>query len=157
MASGTILLVSLSPMLREAFEFHAAQCGFASLHAEDETPSLANRASLRLCVVEISGEEEDGYARVKALSKKVGQVPIVVLTPNLRAAAGARLTHLGVADVADLPAPSRDIVAQAFRHIASATGPSETEPIAGESHAIRAIRQRVADVARTPSTVLLLG
>ncbi|MCZ6715166.1 MAG: sigma-54 dependent transcriptional regulator [Deltaproteobacteria bacterium] len=157
MPNGTILLVGLSPMLTEAFEFHAAECGFAALYAEGEIPSLANPASLRLCVIEVRGDERDSYARVKALSKKVRPAPIVVLTPSLRAAAGARLTHLGVAEVVDLPAASRDIVAQAFRHIASASGPSETEPITGESHAIRAIRQRVADVARTPSTVLLLG
>ncbi len=157
MANGTILLVGLSPMMREAFELHAAQCGLDALHVEDGIPFPANPASLRLCVVEVRGEEEDSHARVRALSKKVGPAPIVVLAPKLRASAVVRLIRLGVADVADLPAPTEDIVARAFRCITPPGGPSETEPIAGESPAIRAIRQRVADVAKTPSTVLLLG
>jgi len=157
MANGTILLVGLSPSLQETFDFHAAQCGLGVLHAEDEVPFLANPAGLRLCVVEAHGGDENCYGRVKALSKKLGASPIVILTSSLRASTVVRLVGLGVVDVVDLPSPGEDVIAQAFRHIADLEVGAETELISGESPAMRAIRRRVADVARMRSTVLLLG
>jgi len=157
MADGTILLVGLSPSLHDAFGIYAAHCGIAVVHAEEEIPFFANPSELRLCVIEAHGSDDDAYDRIRAQSKKVGASPIVVLARGLRASTGARLERLGIADVFDLPAAAEDVVALTFQHIASSEGSTGTDAIAGESSAMRAIRQRVRVVAQTRSTVLLLG
>jgi DNA-binding NtrC family response regulator len=156
-ANRTILLVTVSPLVRETFRSHARRCTLTVLEAEGEVTFSPSLAEVLLCVIEAGGAEENIYDRVKSLLKAVKPSPVVVLARDLKASMVVRLVRLGVVDVIDLPKPADDIFAQALQHIADPNGPIGGEAITGEGEAMQTVRRQAGAVAATRSTVLLVG
>ncbi|MFQ5514077.1 MAG: sigma-54 interaction domain-containing protein [Myxococcota bacterium] len=157
MSERSVLLVGLSPLIGEAFHARAGRAGLRVHRMENELASAPGRAALVLCVLEARGDEDAIYERVRAVLKGIRPVPLVLLVREVRPATVVRLIRMGVADVIGLSRPTEDLVSMAFENLAETGVASGTEAIGGESEAMHEVRREVSAVARTRSTVLLIG
>jgi two-component system NtrC family response regulator len=157
MANRAILLVDVSPSTQEAFELRARRFGVPVIETQGEIVCSENLANVVLCVIEVCGPNENILDRVRSVLKTVRPSPVVVIGRDLRASMGAKLAHLGIACVIDLPRSSEDMLAEAFQHIGDPSEALGGNLIIGEGEAMRAVRREVTAVAKTRSTVLIIG
>ena len=110
-----ILLVDVKAPYDEALVSWCRTNAAEPVQITGEIPSLSRHFGFALCVFALSGQNEDGYERVRALAKMLRICPIVVLAENTGIELAIRLIRLGVTEVLEVPASVEDVVASACR------------------------------------------
>ena len=157
MGTPSVLLVDVNAPYDEALVSWCRANDVEPVQITGEIPSLSRHFGFALCVFALSGQNEEGYERVRALAKMLRICPIVVLAENTGIELAIRLIRLGVAEVVEVPASVEDVVAKAVRHFADFGDSAETGELVGQSTPMRELRERIEAAARVNSTVLLQG
>jgi DNA-binding NtrC family response regulator len=153
----SVLLVDLESPYDTALAARCAGAAIRPIPTHGELPQISTEMGLVLCVVAISGRDEEPIARVRALAKLVGRCPIVVLARDIGLDTAVRLIRFGVADVIETPLPAMEVAARAFNAMASGPSGTDREDFIGQSPAMVRLRERIANVSRVASTVLIQG
>jgi DNA-binding NtrC family response regulator len=119
--------------------------------------SFSEPDAVALCVVGADGDGATACDQVRSLAKLLRGVPIVVLAERIETDSVVRLMRMGVADVVGLPAPPDDVAERVLQHVRSPGGNLARETLVGSSPAATRLREEIAAIGRTRSTVLITG
>jgi two-component system, NtrC family, response regulator HydG len=156
--TNQIFLVGVCGALDGAFErARAGAHAFECRRVESELFLPERLPQFSLIVMQIRGSDPAACERVQRGLRRSGVAPLVVIADRLRAATVVQLVRSGVTDVIDLATETDDPIARALGHLGSARDGAALAGLVGESKSMRAVREQLAAVAGTRSTVLLLG
>ena len=149
MGTPSVLLVDVNAPYDQALVSWCRANDVEPVQITGEIPSLSRHFGFALCVFALSGQNKEGYERVRALAKMLRICPIVVLAEKTGIELAIRLIRLGIAEVIELPALVKDVVAKAVRHFADFGEPAETGELVGQSPPMRELAPADAMMAPT--------
>lgn len=130
--------------------------GFKVLRCESPE-GLSTEGRAVICVVGVDGGRESCLLRVRSVRKILPMCPIVVVGRAIGVETTVALIRNGVADVIELPASPATIVARAESHSIGSSSVPDPRDLLGHTPAIRRLREDIAAVAATDSTVFVSG
>jgi DNA-binding NtrC family response regulator len=153
-----VLLIGADGRIESAFRL-ACVTRRAQLLARPDPQAAAEVSDLALCVLSLQGRGDEVFERVRALSKVLRGVPLVLLGRGLGEELAFRLARLGVADLIVSPADPDDVARGALAHLAEIGGAANLGEtmLVGDSPAMVELRRGLRDVAQVESKVLLQG
>jgi len=176
---ATILVVDDEPMNVDLLEQELGHAGYRTMSAPDgeQALALAAKAQPDLILLDVMMAGIDGYetcARLKA-TETTRTIPVIFLTALADTFEKVRAFNVGAVDYVTKPFETQELLARVGTHIAlrreieahrqsKATIHllveeirSERDSMIGESQALQRVREQIARVAPTDSTVLIQG
>ena len=157
MSRGMILLLGLSAREREILSRGLDRADFEVTAVSGEPGEFPSGRDVMLCVADDSHGADRLEGRVRSLGKVLAGVPIAVIAESLGAGTAFRLARLGVVEIFEQPLLPHELIAGVIDCAESWLAGSTEELIVGDSQAMARVREDIASVAPTDSTVLLLG
>ena len=169
-AKATILIVDDEPVNVDLLEQELADAGYRTLAARsgEEGIELAAREEPDLILLDVMMAGIDGYETCRRL--KAGgatrAIPVIFLTALSDSFEKVRGFGAGAVDYVTKPFDTEELLARVRTHIAlrreiqasrSAPKAPESEILIGASAALADVRARIAQVAPTDTSVLILG
>ena len=178
-STGTVLVVDDEPTHVDLLEQELGVAGYLTTSASsgEEAVAVAARTQPDLILLDVMMKGIDGYEachRLKA-SEATRAIPVIVLTALTETFEKVRAFREGAVDYVTKPFQTEELLARVGTHIAlrreieahrrsQATihllieeACSEHDALIGESGALQRVREQIAQVAATDSTVLLQG
>jgi DNA-binding NtrC family response regulator len=177
--AATVLIVDDEPLNVDLLEQELGAAGYRTLSASSgvEAVALAARAQPDLVLLDVMMPGIDGYEACRRL--KAGEatraIPVIVLTSLRETFEKVRAFREGAVDYVTKPFETEELLARVGTHIAlrreieahrrsKATiqalveeARSDADALIGPSPALERVREQIAQVAPTDSTVLVLG
>ncbi len=176
---GLVLIVDDEPLNVDLLEQELEAATYHTLAASggEVALALAERHMPDLILLDVMMPGLDGYETCRRLkaSDKTRQIPVIVLTALKESFEKVRAFKLGAVDYVTKPFEAEELLARVGTHIAlrreieahrrsKATirvlvdqMHDDTEPLVGGSPALACVREQIAQVAATDSTVLIEG
>ena len=177
--AGTVLIVDDEPLNVDLLEQELAAAGYRTIAAQSGEDALAAAAKSKpdLILLDVMMPGIDGYEtcqRMKA-GATTRMIPVIFLTALSDTFDKVRAFRLGAVDYVTKPFETEELLARVGAHIAlrrevEAHGRSKAtirllveeiradrDSMVGESPALRRVRELIAQVAPTDSTVLIQG
>jgi len=175
----TILIVDDEPLNVDLLEQELAAAGYRTLSAAngEAALSIAAKALPDLVLLDVMMDGLDGYAvceRLKA-SETTRAIPVIFLTALTDTFEKVRAFSVGAVDYVTKPFETEELLARVGTHIALRREieahrkskstisylveeiRSDRDSMVGESQALKRVREQIAQVAPTDSTVLIQG
>ena len=179
MSAGTVLVVDDEPLNVDLLEQELGAAGYRTVAASDGAGALALAASDNpdLILLDARMNGLDGYEVCRRLKENEATraIPVIFVTALADTAGKLRAFHAGAVDYVTKPFESEELLARVATHIAlrreieshrrskaairalvEEQGDGR-EAMVGDSPALRRVREQIAQVAATDSTVLILG
>ncbi|RPH60686.1 MAG: sigma-54-dependent Fis family transcriptional regulator, partial [Burkholderiales bacterium] len=177
--AATVLVVDDEPFNVDLLEQELGAAGYRTVSAStgEEAVALATRVQPDLILLDVTLAGIDGYetcSRLKA-DEATRAIPVIFLTAHHETFEKLRGFRMGAVDYVTKPFEPEELLARVGTHIAlqrvteahrrsKATiralveqGDSDSDALIGDSVALRRVRERIAQVAATDSTVLIQG
>ncbi len=177
--AGTVLIVDDEPLNVDLLEQELAAAGYRTIAAQNGEDALAAAAKSKpdLILLDVMMPGIDGYETCKRIRASVTtrMIPVIFLTALSDTFDKVRAFRLGAVDYVTKPFETEELLARVGAHIAlrreiEAHGRSKAtihllveeiradrDSMIGESPALRRVRELIAQVAPTDSTVLIQG
>jgi DNA-binding NtrC family response regulator len=177
--AGTVLVVDDEPLQRDLLEQELAGAGYRIRCASsgEEAVALAVRAQPDLILLDVLMKGMDGYETCRRLkaSEATRAIPVIVLTALTETFEKVRAFREGAVDYVTKPFEPEELLARVGTHIAlrreieahhrsSATislmvegTRADHDPLLGDSAELQRVREQIAQVGPTDSTVLIEG
>jgi formate hydrogenlyase transcriptional activator len=176
---ATVLVVDDDPFQVDLLEQELGAAGYRTLRASsgEEALAVAEQAQPDLVLLDVRMRGIDGYEVCRRLKAREATraIPVIVLTALAETFEKVRAFREGAVDYVTKPFETEELLARVGTHIAlrqeieahrrsKATihllvqeiGPSQ-DVLLGDSPALRRVREQIAQVAPTDSTVLVQG
>jgi DNA-binding NtrC family response regulator len=176
---GTVLVVDDEPLNVDLLEQELRAAGYRTLSAStgEEGVALAAQAQPDLVLLDLMMPGIDGYEACRRLkaSEATRAIPVIVLTSLSETSGKVRAFREGAVDYVTKPFETEELLARVGTHVAlrreieahrrsKATIHllveeirSDRDALIGESAALQRVRDQIAQVASTDSTVLVQG
>ncbi len=177
--AATVLIVDDEPFQLDLLEQELGAAGHRTLRAAsgEEAVGLAVQAQPDLILLDLGMRGIDGYEACRRLkaNEATRAIPVIVLTARTETFEKVRAFREGAVDYVTKPFESEELLARVGTHVAlrreieahrrsKATihllveqSRSDRGGLIGESPAMQRVRERIAQVAPTDSTVLIQG
>jgi DNA-binding NtrC family response regulator len=178
-ADATVLVVDDEPLNVDVLEQELRGAGYRTISASsgEEAVTLAKKVQPDLVLLDVMMPGMDGYDACRRLkqSDATRDIPVIMLTSFGETAKKVRAFNEGAVDYVTKPFETEELLARVGTHIAlrreiqahsrsKATIHllveeirSDRDALIGESAALRRVREEIARVAPTDSTVLIHG
>ena len=177
--AATVLIVDDQPLNVDLLEQELEAAGYRTVATSGGEAALARAAESApdLILLDVMMPGIDGYETCRRLkaNEATRQVPVIFLTALKEAFEKVRAFELGAVDYVTKPFETEELLARVGTHIAlrreieahrrsKATirvlveqMRDDTDPLVGDSPALARVREQIAQVAATDSTVLIEG
>jgi formate hydrogenlyase transcriptional activator len=177
--TATVLVVDDEPLNVDLLEQELSAAGYQTLAAAsgEEALILAGKALPDLILLDVMMDGLDGYALCERLKAKDATriIPVIFLTALTYTFEKVRAFSVGAVDYVTKPFETEELLARVGTHIALRREieahrrsrstiqylveeiRSDREAMVGESQALKRVREQIAQVAPTDSTVLIQG
>jgi len=165
---STVLIVDDEPANVDLLEQELADAGYRTLAATSGEAALqiASREKVDLVLLDVMMGGIDGYETCRRLkaAEATRAAPVIFLTALSESFEKVRGFGVGAVDYVTKPFDREELLARIRTHLslrrqieARPAAPARDASMVGESPALARVRQQIAQVAPTDSTVLILG